>query len=311
MKILIVLVLSFITTLAQARDHYDIWPRIPFNIEGANLCEFTAAYSQTRSQYMAEMVDNAQSLLYAGDINPAKTMESFNRMYQRNLAYAKVGLGVTLENTFKSFLDSYYRKLRPKNRKLRFKFARSLDEIINLAIRGNQVPNLSNSELEKIDLIAYGTYSISDKCNGNVAVTLTIINRDGHNENYYAKGSAETVMSKIASKFFEEFQRTKFPSTINSRHRKITLIGGLNGGIDSTSYLEEAESTCKSLGGRLPTESEYKSIDNYGDWSGGITLGRLVWAMKWPYVFVPYFERNPVRDYTQAGAKQFYYTCVK
>jgi hypothetical protein len=307
----LVLCLSSANATVAKRDHYDLWPRIPFNIVGANLCEFRSAYSQARSQYISEMVTHAETLLYAGDFNPTSTLIQFNAMYERNLTYARRGLGVTLESTFKAYLEEYYRKLLPRKRKLSLKYLTPLDTLINNALRGQVIRNIGQEDTDKIDLFAYGTYSMSPRCNGNIVVTLSIINRDGYTKEYIGQGPANTVMSQIASRVFEDYQRTKFPSRIKIGNRYITLIGGLNESIDSTMYLEEAKTICETLGGRLPTGQEYKMINSYGSWSGGITLGRKIWAMNFPNVFVPYFERSPVRTYSQVNDRNYYYTCIK
>lgn len=305
----LILILTIMVFNAEAK--INIWPSIPFNIEGANLCAYRSAYSQTRSEYMQEMVSYAERLLYMGDYNPAQTLSDFNRMYERNLAYAKLGLGVTLEYTFKAYIEDYYRQLTPRTRQIDFKYTTQLNNIVNSALRNNQLPNISQAQTDKIGAFAYGTYSLSPNCNGNILVTLTLIQKDGNTKTYIGNGPVQTVMSQIASKIFEDFQRTTFPSTLRIGTREITLIGGLNGHIDSVQYLEEAENICKTLGARLPTGQEYKFINSYGSWSGGITLGRKVWALDYPNVFIPYFERMPVRNFTQVNERTYYYTCIK
>ena len=307
---LLMLSSAFISQTGHAKVN-NIWPRIPFNIIGANLCEFRAAYSQTRSQYMKEMVSMAEKLLKAGDLDPVDTLMNFNRMYEENLRYARRGLGITLENTFKGYLEEYYRNIKPRVRNLEFKHVIPIDEVINMAIRGGQVPYISQSDIDKLDLMAYGSYSMSPNCNGNVIVTLNVIDKNGISRSYNGAGRPSTVMSQIASRFFEDYQRTKFPSKIRIGSKTLTLLGGFNGDIDRTSYLDQAEKMCETLGGRLPTAQEYKFINSYGSWSGGITLGHNVWAMKFPYVFVPYFENAPQRTHSQVNASEFLYTCVR
>jgi hypothetical protein len=312
---LLFLQLASASEASSKKDNYDLWPRIPFNISGVNLCNLRGAYSQNRSEYMAEMVSHAENLLYACGENcnfdPADTLSRFNSLYEKNLAYATKGLGVTLEATFKSYLESYYRKLKPRTRKLRLKFLETLDTLINNALRGNQVRTITRSDSDKIDLFAFGTYSMSPRCNGNIVVTLTIVNREGVTKEYMGTGRTELVMSQIASRVFEDYQRTKFPARIKVGTKYITLLGGLNGNIDSTMYLDEAKKICETLGARLPTDREYKMINSYGSWSGGITLGRRIWAMNYPNVFVPYFQRSPVRTFSQVNDKTYYYTCIK
>lgn len=247
----------------------------------------------------------------AGDFNPTQTLMTINRMYEQILAYAKRGLGVTLENTFKAYMEQFYNNLKPRTRNLEFKHVKPIDEVINLALRGHQVRSISISEASKIDLFLHGTYSMSPNCNGNIVVTLSSISRDGTSKTYTATGRPSLVMSKIASRIFEDYQRTKFPSTIKIGRTNLTLLGGLNGDIDKTFYLKEAQGLCEILGGRLPTSKEYKIINSYGSWSGGITLGRKIWALRYPDVFVPYFTRAPQRSYHQVNEREYYYTCVK
>jgi hypothetical protein len=301
--------LILISFQANSSDIKHFWPKIPFNLEGVNLCEFRSAYSQTRSQYMREMVGHARTLLRAGDFNPVRTLTSFNQLYNANLAYAKRGLGVTLEQSFKAYLSSYYSKYTPRVRNLEFKYLDRIAAVLNINNGNGQ--NVSASELDNLDLMAHGSYSLSPNCQGGVFVTMTIIKKDGFSIDYHATGSVRTVMSQIASKVFEDFQRTKFPSTIRLANKSLTLVGGLNGQVDKTNYLGEVESICKSLDARLPTASEYKMIDSYGSWSGGISLGQKIWALDSYQVFIPYFSNMQARDRSQVNAKTFYYTCVR
>lgn len=294
---------SFATTL-------HLWPNIPFNIEGANLCEYRVAHSQIRSQYMQEMVENAERLFYAGDFNPVTTLLRFNQLYHKNQVYARKGLGHTLENTFKAYLDGYYRQLTPKTRNIDFKYTNRLNQAINKPASQNTEPNLETNQFQKISAFAYGHYSFSPHCRGEILVTLTLITRGGDSKTYLGQGPVNTVMSKIASQIFEDYQRTKFPSTLRVGNKKLTLLGGLNGAVDKVQYPEEAENICQTLGARLPTAQEYKFINSYGSWSGGVTLGRNVWALKYPKVFIPYFRTLPVREYNQTNQKEIYYICV-
>ncbi|MCO4754660.1 MAG: hypothetical protein KC478_09255 [Bacteriovoracaceae bacterium] len=317
MKKLILITLVLVSSLAQSRDlqdRYDFWPRIPFNIVGANLCEFESAYSQTRSEYIGEMVGHAEKLLLAGDTDPVKTLQAFNEMYQKNLKYARKGLGVTLENTFKSYLDQFYRSINPRQKRLEFKYVQPVDQVINAAISGGQAARISRSDAAKVDLLAYGTYSMSPNCNGQVVVTLTIINKDGYTKDYIAQGRAHQVMSNIATQVFDDYQRTKFPSKIKLPRKTLQLLGGLNGSIDTARFLREAQMSCESMDARLPTEYEYKMLNAYGTYSGGVSLGGrgVLWAMSGDYVFVPEYQRNPVRDVSSMGRTSSYkYICVR
>lgn len=316
MHLTLLFTITFTTTLVNAKSGNTIkqfWPNIPFNIQGANLCEFRSAFSQTRSGYMREMVNNAERLLLAGDTEPLKTLQAFNEMYEKNLVYAKRGVGVLLESTFKSYIESYYRKNRPSTRYINFKFPNSLHQALNRASRGEQISfNEQNSHLE-LDLMAYGTYSISPNCNGNVVVTLNVVEKDLTNTSFTATGRPSTVMSQIASRVFEKYQRTQFPSTIRIKNRKLQILGGLNTQIDSTPILSEARYFCESMDARLPTAQEYKYIDSYGSWSGGVSLGTNAWALKHNYVFYLPFVKNgsAAVPASRIDHRRYHYLCVR
>jgi len=316
MKILFPLLLILLSSTAfgaQKRDNYNFWPRIPFNIEGANLCEFKAAFSQTRSEYVAEMVEHAERLLLAGDLDPFNTLLNINKLYGENLRYAKQGLGVTLENSFKTYLGQFYRDIRPRVQRLNFKYVEPVDQVIQAALAGAQVNIAPSPKAGEVNLFAYGTYSMSPNCNGGVAVTLTIINSDGYTRDYTAQGPAHTVMSSIATQVFDDFQRTTFPSTLKTHKRTLHLLGDLTGDIGVANNPRDAEVACEEIGARLPKEIEYKILDAYGTYSGGVSLGGEghYWAMSEYKVFIPGFKHMKVRDASSVGRKQFKYICVR
>ena len=315
MKIL----LSFLFLISSSafgetkKDKYDFWPRIPFNIEGANLCEFESAYSQTRSEYVEEMVEHAERLLLAGDLNPFDTLLKINMLYGENLRYAKKGLGITLENSFKAYLDQFYRKIRPRVKRLNFKYVEDLDQVVQAAIEGKQIDTYPKKKAKDVDLFAYGTYSMSPECNGHVLVTLTVINSDGYTKDYIAQGRANTVMSTIATQIFDDFQRTTFPSVLETHKRKLTLLGDLTGDIGVVNNPYDAQYACEEIGARLPTKMEYTLLDSYGTYSGGVSLGGEghYWAMDGFKVFIPGFKHMKVRSASSVGRKDFKYICVR
>jgi hypothetical protein len=305
MKNLFILFLCVVSQISMAKDHYNFWPNIPFNIKGVNLCEFTRAYSQDRVQYMQQMNSLASSLLWMGVYNPVQTLIQYNRLYERNLAYARIGLGTTLSSSFKAYLERYYKTLKPKKRYLRFKYSNTINEQINLSLP------VTAQQVSKIDLFAFGSYTLSPNCSGNIIVTLSLLDRDGLSREYMGQGRSDIVMSQIASQVFEDFQRTKFPSEIKIGNKTLTILGGLNGDIETVTDLYDAKTFCQSLGGRLPRQNEYKFINAYGSWSGGVSLERKIWAMDYPSVFVPYFTRRPVRSFSEVNEREYYYVCVK
>ncbi|MFK8138132.1 MAG: hypothetical protein AB8E15_07220 [Bdellovibrionales bacterium] len=293
-KLLLLLsILGFTSPVVSSENRF--LSSISFNLEGANLCEFESAFSKTRSEHMREMVFLAERLLYAGDFSPVKTLRKFQKMYEENLIYAKRGLGVTLEESFKSFMDRNYRSTRPKNKKLKFVSVNSL---------------LQEAKPE-IDLVAIGSYSFSPDCNGQVFVSLRIIEKNGITESFSSQGRAHQVMGLIAKQVFKHYQRTKFPAVLPLRNKTFTIFGGPNGDIDQVSNVRDAELACESMGLRLPKAEEYRTMNVYTSWSGGISLKPHVWAMKSFQAYNSNYKTAHVVPAHHTHARSFYYVCVK
>ena len=291
---LLVLLLTLISTqffgqslFAQTPKH--IWAQIPFNIQGANLCEFRSAYSRDRLEYMRELRDLSFTIFTTHSRDSrSNLLQQYNDLYERNLSYAQIGLGAGLEASFKSFLESYYTNLSPTNRNLFFTYAQ-----------------------DKVNASILGQYSLSPNCNGSVIVTLELITKNKTAYSFQATGPVQTVMSKIASQLFTKYQKTAFPSFIMHRGKELELIGGINGRISKTRHLSTAQEACSAMGARLPDPAEYKTINLYGSWAGGISLADKPWAMNYPNVFVKYNGKYQVRNIQFLGQDVIYYTCVR
>lgn len=291
----------------------DIWPTIPF-IRGADLCKFSDSHGQTRSKYMSKMVAQAERLMMAGmnskDVLPM--LVTFNNLYDKNQELAQVNLDVTLESSFKAFIDGYYRDLTPKEKKISFTHVNNIVNVVNAAQNGQRDGYMDAKLLTKLDYIAYGTYTMSPNCTGNVSVTLHMVGRNGKSESYRAVGSADTVMSQIASEIFTQYQRSQFPSSVRMGRKQITLVGGLNGSVDKVSSPELAEEACAMMDARLPNRLEMELLDSYGDWSGGISLGTRTWAFPGGKVYNAELRNpSPVREKWEVNDREFYYYCVK
>jgi hypothetical protein len=296
-------------------DRVDIWPTIPF-VRGADLCNISDAYGQTRNEYMDGMVRRAQDLMYGGayGVEALSMLREFNSLYDRNQALATryQYLDVTLESTLKAYLDSYYRNLRPKVKKVSFQNVNDLLAIVRATSEGQRDGGLNREMLLKLDYIAYGTYAMGPNCRGDIQVTLHLVGRDGSSESFVATGQPGTVMSKIATEIFSKYQRTQFPAEIKVGSNKLTIVGGLNNSVDEVSAPELAEEACATLEARLPTRLELELIDSYGDWSGGVTLGEKAWAMPNGKVYHPLLRNpSPVRERWEVNDKTFLYYCVR
>lgn len=301
-------------TSGPSDGRVDFWPSIPF-VRGADLCKYHDAYGQTRSEYMREMVSNASELMMSGakGEEAMEMLKSFNDLYDRNQALAIRGkyMDVTLESTLKAYIDSYYRKLRPRVQKISF---RNFDNIIgqlNNMVSGYRPNGYPSDVLNSLDYIAYGTYALAPNCRGKIQVTIHLVGRDGVNRSYVGEGPPNIVMSQIASEMFEEFQRTQFPSRVRIGDTSITLVGALNGSVSMARSPRDAEQACRTLGARLPRSYELELLDGYGDWSGGVSLGNTRWALPNNKVYVPDFRNRPVRNLNEVNDRNFSYYCVR
>lgn len=313
-KTIILLVTLLASFMAQART--DIWPSIPF-LRGADLCKYNNAYSQTKNEYMLEMVRNAEDLMMAGakGAEALQLLTTFDALYDKNQKLAsKYGLDVTLESTLKAFIDQYHRNLRPREKRISFKHTNSLVSIIDALKKGQRIGYQNDEMLSNLDYIAYGTYTLAPDCRGKVQVTLHLIGQDGRTESFTATDRPAVVMSHIASELYTLFQRTQFPSKLRIGNKTITLVGGLNGSVDQVNNLNMAKLACQTLDARLPNSMELDLIGSYGDWDGGIGLGQgqTVWAISGGKVFHPGLRNpSPVRNQSEVNARTFSYYCIR
>ncbi len=311
-KILIALIA--LSSFAQAKGQ-TMWASIPF-IRGADLCAYKQAYSQTRSEYMDEMVGLASDLMQAGakGKEALQMLQTFDAMYDKNLRIATQYkyLDVTLENTLKAYLDGYYRSFPVSDRKFSFRHMNDIRRIINNASNDRRTGYLPPNSSSLVDYIAYGTYSFAPNCKGNIQVTLTMVDKNGMTTSYQGIGAPSVVMSQIASRIFEDFQGTKFPNTIYVNGYNLKLVGTHNGSVGKATSMRQAENACKNKQARLPSANELEAIDAYGDWNGGVSIGKSVWAISGGMVYHPgLMNPSPVRSPHSINEKVYSYYCVK
>lgn len=299
-----------------ADGRVDIWPTIPF-IRGADLCAYKDAYGQSRSEYMNSMINHAKSLLNSGakGKEALDLMVNFSNMYDHNKAIAMHNpylYDVTLESTLKTFVDDYYHNLKPRTQRLSFTHVNDIQSIVNAARNGMRDGWLDQNLLNKLDYIAYGTYSLAPDCRSSMLVTIHLIGRNGQSINYRGEGHPSVVMSQIASRMFEDFQRTQFPSTLKIGNKTITLVGGLNGSVDRVPDPAYAEDACSTLDARLPEHKELEMISMYGDWNGGVSVKEGTWALPNGKVFADRLRNpSPVREKFEVNADEYLYYCVR
>ncbi|WP_127716163.1 hypothetical protein [Halobacteriovorax sp. HLS] len=317
MKHLLVLLLLIQIFPANAKSA-NIWPSIPF-IRGMDECAYHNAFSRTRLEFIGEMSSIASELMESGakGSEALQMLVTFDALYdkQKAIALQHRYIDVSLEATFKGFLDSYYRKLGVANRNIQFKHINSIQRIIQDASNGQRSGYLPENTFDYLDYVAYGTYSMGRNCRGTIAVTLTLVDKDGVSQTFQAEDYPGVVMSHIASRVFEEFQRTKFPSTLNLGNRRIRLVGSPTGTVSTSHHPRNAQMACESMGARLPNSNELELIDSYGDWNGGVSINQAVWAInEWgsAKVYHPGLRNpSPVRDVHSVNTRSFKYYCVK
>lgn len=312
LKSIALLVLLGFSANAQADR---IWSSIPF-IRGADLCAYKQAYSQTRSEYMSEMTGLASELMQSGakGSEALDMLVTFDALYDKNvrLATQHKYLDVTLENTLKAYFDGYYRDFPVVDRKLEFVQMNDIRYIINSINNGQRPGWIPANAEDLVDYMAYGSYSFAPNCRGNIQVTLTLVGSDGSTKNYQGLGQPSVVMSQIASRMFEDFQRTQFPTTVRIGNRNLEIIGTHNGSIGRATSYRQAQQTCDYMNARLPRAFELEAIDSYGDWNGGVSINKYVWAIAGGNVYHPgLMNPTPVRSPSEVNARVYNFYCVR
>ena len=295
--------------------HYDIWPTIPF-MRGADLCKYKDAYSETRSEYMKKMVGLAKDLLSEKKVNAQDALQmltTFNYMYDKNqeMAMKSGSMDATLESNLKSSLDQLYREVNPRVKKISFTNVNDIIEVIKIVSSGGRDGHLTNKMLSKLDYVAYGTYSLAPNCRGDIQVNIHMIGKNGILESFMAIDTPDRVMMNIANQIFIKFQKTEFPSQVKIGKKVLTLVGGLNGGIDMANSPELAESFCESQDARLPTKMELEIINGYGSWSGGVSFNNETYVLPDGQIYVSRFKSYPVRHLDEVNEKEYSYYCVQ
>ncbi|MBY0518123.1 MAG: hypothetical protein K2P81_14540 [Bacteriovoracaceae bacterium] len=307
----------FVTTLLlafSAQAQISLWPTIPF-VRGADLCQFSESYGQSRQQTLQAAAGIARQFLQFG-ASGREALQMLMKLDElvdknRQLATQGFGLDVTLESTLRGYTDDLYRRLNPRQKKILFTQSAPLAELVQTYRDGQRPGWINNEMLDLLSGFAYGTYSYAPGCRGELVVTLTVITKGGKTETFMATNKPEYVMGDIASRMFEAYQRTTFPTTLRYRDSKITLLGGLNGSVDRARTTEQAEMACETLDARLPTKEEYEGISMYGDWSGGVSLNDGTWALAGGLVYHAPFHDYPVRKPWEVNETEYLYYCVK
>lgn len=276
-----------------------VYTSIPF-LRGADLCNLQDTYSQSRRQFINEKIQQAALLFSVGAIGEevAALFAQFDSMYDYHREEAVKYLDVSVEGLVKSYLQSYYSYYKPLSTNLEF----------------------SNFPQDS-DFLPVGSFTISSRCNGDIILNLSLINtKTGKILSFTAEGRADFATHSIAQQLFDKFQKTKFPSTIKRIDgSSLVLLGTPTGRLTDRVNWETGSKACRAMKGRLPTESELREIDMYGDYSGGITLknvdsdySELMFLLNSKdTVFYNRFEQQAVQNFKNLNSKTAFFFCVK
>ncbi len=302
-------------SLADTPPSVALWPTVPF-VRGQDLCQYQDAYGRSRIQQTQTMARLLGDLMRAGaDAQQSgqllQTMDSLIDQ-GRQRATAGFGMDVLLEGSFKAALDRVYEEQHPKVRKVSFYNPSALNELVRVLRAQQRQGQLEAQQIKGLTGVAWGTYSFSPGCKGDVVVTLHIETSSGRTFNYQARGLPETVMGQIGQQVFAQFQRTHFPVKVKHLGKTLEVLGGPGTPIGVTSSARKAEYACECMQARLPTVGEYVFLSELGNWNGGIDSSRGVWALSRDKVMAPEMPKpSIVRSADEFHAVQIQYFCVR
>ena len=305
------LLLSGLAPAAQVA----LWPTIPF-VRGQDLCQYQDAYGRTRAQQTGDMARLLGDLIRAG-ADPKQAPELLQTLDSlidqgRQRATGGFGMDVLLEGSFKAALDRVYEQHQPRARQVSFFNPAALNELVRVLRAQQRQGSLQSNQLSGLTGVAWGTYSYSPGCKGDVLVTLHIETQPGQTYNYQARGLPESVMGQIAYQVFSQFQKTRFPSQVTHLGKALELLGAPGNVLGSTNSPRKAQYACECMQARLPTVGEYIYLSELGNWNGGVDSDKGLWALSQERVMAPEMP-NPsiVRSIKEFQSPEIRYFCVR
>jgi len=159
---------------SHSAAHVALWPTIPF-VRGQDLCQYQDAYGRTRAQQASDMVRLLGDLIRAG-AEPKQAPELLQTLDSlidqgRQRATGGFGMDVLLEGSFKAALDRVYELHHPQVRKVSFFNPTALSELVRVLRAQQRQGSLEAKPIEGLTGMAWGTYSFSPGCKGDVLVT--------------------------------------------------------------------------------------------------------------------------------------------
>lgn len=221
-------------------------------------------------------------------------------------------MDITLEASLKAYLDHMYLGFNPNDIKLQFVDPSPLSELI---VRLRDQERRDSVDLQQLSLlsgIAWGTYSYGSGCHGDILVTIHIELNNGMTVSFQAQGKPESVMSAIAADIVRHFQRTTFPTVVMMGDKALVLLGAAGKPINVAPTPQIAERSCVLIKARLPTVDEYEFLSILGDWSNGVSLGNMLWALSGNRVLNPNTRNpSPVRTPAEVNHMPVNFYCVR
>lgn len=300
---------------ASAASPLALWPTVPF-IRGQDLCQFQDAYGKSRNELSMDMAHRLKDLFDAGlaSADAVGILLVIDGLIDKNRRLATSGLGmdVTLEASLKAAIDGFYRKINPKEKKLQFVNPAPLLDLLRDLRTEKRQGSLSLSQLSKISGFAWGTYTYSPGCRGDIMATIHVELANGSNFSFLAQGRPESVMASVGAQMFEFFQRTQFPSVVRMGAKSLTLVGAPGSPIGVAPSPVIAQSACVMSQARLPSFEEYEFLSALGDWNGGVSLDHQLWALADNHILAPDLRNpSPIRHPEDVNSTEIYYYCVK
>ena len=299
----------------EATSATTLWPTIPF-IRGQDLCQYQDAYGRSRSASRKEMILEVSQLMAMGAETPdaVQAIVTIDNLInqQRQMASVGAGMDVTLESVIKASLDQIYRDVQPKERKLSFFNPTTLIELLNELKEQHRQERVDAKQLAHLSGIAWGTYAYAPSCSNDILLTLHVNLHGGETYNFSAKGEPEWAANAVASKLFQQFQATLFPSVVKVNGKSLTLVGAPGTPVSHAPTPAFAEKACASVNARLPNWEEYELLAMLGDWNGGVSLNHDVWTLTGGKVLSPDLRNpSPVRQPEEARGEDLHFYCVR
>ena len=300
---------------ALAVEKITLWPTILF-LRGQDLCQYQDAYGQSRNESTLHATNHLKELIYAGVKSNAaiNILLAIDGLTDKNRAAAtnERGMDITLDASLKAGIDAISQGINPENTRLEFANNIPVHDFIKALKlnKGFDTPDIQ--QMSRVKGFVWGTYSYAPTCKGDLLVTIHVVLPYGEAVSFIGQGRPENVMSIIAKKMVEHFQRTSFPTLIPIGDNFIVLVGAPGTSINISPTPLIAQDACSSIKARLPTEKEYEYLSILGDGNGGISLGHKLWALADSHVMSPDLRNpSPVRHPEDVNYHEVNFFCVR